>query len=126
MAHFVVEYSDNLGQTDESIQRLLNALHQSAIQTELFPLKGIRSRAYCCKHYRVADGNSAHGFSHLEVKLGAGRTLTEKQNAANAFFEVFCQHFSEQAKQQGVALSFEMKELEAVLKFNKNNITKFL
>jgi 5-carboxymethyl-2-hydroxymuconate isomerase len=126
MAHFVIEYSDNLGEDAESIQSLLSALHQAAEDTGLFPLKGIRSRAYCCKQYRMADGNPQHGFVHLQVLLGAGRTMEEKQTAADLFFAVFTEHFSEHYNERGMALSFEMKELEPVLKFNKNNIQEYL
>ena len=126
MAHFVLEFSDNLGVSDTSIQALFSALHQTAEATGLFPLKGIRSRAYPCQYYRMADGNPEHGFVHLEVKLGAGRSLEDRQAAADAFFKVYCDHFSEQLAQRGMAISFEMKELEPVLKFNKNNIQDYL
>jgi len=126
MAHFVLEYSDNLEQDQKSIQDLFSALHQAAADTKLFPLKGIRSRAYCCEQYRMADGNPEHGFAHLQVLLGAGRTMEEKQSAADLFFEVFTEHFSAKCDQHGMALSFEMKELEPVLKFNKNNIEDYL
>lgn len=126
MAHFVLEYSDNLGQDQQSIQDLFKALHQAAEDTKLFPLKGIRSRAYCCEQYHMADGNPEHGFAHLQVLLGAGRTMQEKQGAADLFFDVFTKHFSEHHDKHGMALSFEMKELEPVLKFNKNNIQDYL
>ena len=126
MAHFVLEYSDNLGQDDDSIQNLFSALHQAAAETKLFPFKGIRSRAYCCKQYRMADGNPQHGFAHLQFLLGTGRTMDEKQGAADLFFEVFTSHFSTNYEEHGIALSFEMKELEPVLKFNKNNIQDHL
>ena len=126
MAHFVLEYSDNLAQTDETIQSLFATLHQAAKETDMFPIKGIRSRAYCCQQYRMADGNPEHGFAHLEVKLGAGREQDQKQAAAEAFFAVFTAHFDQLVKQRGMALSFEMKELEPVLKFNKNNIADYL
>ncbi len=126
MAHFILEYSDNLDQDQASVQSLLAALHTAAEQTGLFPLKGIRSRAYCCKQHRMADGNSDHGFAHLEVKLGVGRSLEERQAAAVAFFEVLTAHFADLSAKRGMALSFEMKELEPVLKFNKNNIQEYL
>jgi len=126
MAHFVLEFSDNLDHSRSSIQNLFEALHQSAELTGLFPVKGIRSRAYPCRHYRLADGNPEHGFAHLEVKLGAGRSLEDRQMAAELFFNVFCDHFSDQIAQRGMAISFEMKELEPVLKFNKNNIQDHL
>lgn len=126
MAHFVLEYSDNLGKDKDSIQSLFSALHQAAEGTGLFPYKGIRSRAYCCEQYRMADGNPQHGFAHLQVLLGAGRTMKEKQAAADAFFKVFTEYFASQFDEHGMALSFEMKELEPVLKFNKNNIQDHL
>jgi 5-carboxymethyl-2-hydroxymuconate isomerase len=126
MAHFVLEYSANLAEETESIQTLLSNLHQAAENTGLFPLKGIRSRAYCCEQYRMADGNPQHGFAHLQVLLGAGRSMEEKQAAADAFFEVFTAHFDSHYQTRGMALSFEMKELEPVLKFNKNNIQEYL
>ena len=126
MAHFVLEFSDNLEQDDTDIQRLFSALHSAAEATGLFPLKGIRSRAYPCKHYRMADGNPEHGFAHLEVKLGAGRSLEDRQAAADSFFKVYYEHFAEAAAQRGMAISFEMKELEPVLKFNKNNVQEYL
>ena len=74
MAHFILEFSDNLDHSRSSIQALFEALHKSAEITGLFPLKEIRSRASLCRHYRIADGNPDHGFAHLEVKLAAGRS----------------------------------------------------
>lgn len=130
MAHFILEYSDNLfndaEHSNNSIQDLFSALHYAAEKTQLFPMKGVRSRAYACHQYRLADGNPQHSFAHLEVKLGAGRTMEDKKQAADLFFSVFSNHFSENFNRQGIALSFEMKELDPVLKFNKNNIQDYL
>lgn len=126
MPHFVLEYSDNLDQNDESIQSLFEQLHEAARATELFPFKGLRSRGYCCSQHRMADGNPNHGFAHLEVKIGVGRSMEEKQKAADSFFAVFCDHFETQVQKRGMALSFELRELEPVLKFNKNNVADHL
>lgn len=126
MAHFVLEYSDNLDQTDTTIQRLFSELHEAAKETGLFPFKGIRSRGYCCTQSHIADGNPQHGFAHLEVKLGSGRSMQERQAAADSFFKIYCHHFAEQVEQRGMAISFEMRELEPILKFNKNNVQDYL
>jgi 5-carboxymethyl-2-hydroxymuconate isomerase len=126
MAHFVLEYSDNLGEDKASIQSLFAALHSAAEATGLFPLKGLRSRGYCCENHRMADGNPEHGFAHLEVKLGVGRSMQDRSVAADAFFKVLTEHFAGQVASRGMALSFEMKELEPVLKFNKNNVADYL
>lgn len=126
MAHFVLEYSDNIPVATLDLQTLFANLHQAAVETGLFPLKGIRSRAYACHDYRMADGNPQHVFVHLTVLLGAGRSLEEREVAAKSFFQVLEQHFAACFEQGGVAMSFEMKELEPVLKYNKNNIQDYL
>ncbi len=126
MAHFVLEYSNNIAKSTLALQELFSKLHQAAEETGLFPLKGIRSRAYACDDFRMADGNPEHMFVHLEVKLGAGRSIEEREAAAKSFFEVLTQHFGTCFEQRGVAMSFEMKELEPVLKYNKNNIQDYL
>jgi len=126
MAHFVLEFSDNLDHSRSSIQRLFEALHKSAELTGLFPIKDIRSRAHPCRHYRLADGHSEYGFAHLEVKLGTGHSLEDRKMAAELFFNVFCDHFNDQIEQRGMAVSFEMSESESMLKLNKNNIQDYL
>ncbi|MEZ5480051.1 MAG: 5-carboxymethyl-2-hydroxymuconate Delta-isomerase [Thiolinea sp.] len=126
MAHFILEYSDNIDKETLFLPRLFADLHQAAVETGLFPLKGIRSRAYPCHDYRMADGNPEHCFMHLTVLLGHGRSLEEREAAAQRFFQVYSAHFDDCFARRGVAMSFEMKELEPVLKYNRNNIQDYL
>ena len=126
MAHFVLEYSDNISADILNLQTLFAQLHQAAMATGIFPLKGIRSRAYACHDYRMANGNPEHIFVHLTVLLGAGRSLEERELAAKSFFKVLEAHFASCFESRGVAMSFEMKELEPVLKYNKNNLQDYL
>lgn len=126
MAHFVLEYSANIPAETLNLQLLFSKLHQAAVDSGLFPLKGIRSRAYACHDYRMADGNPEHIFVHLSVLLGAGRSLEEREGAAQSFFQIVHLHFASCFEHRGVALSFEMKELEPILKYNKNNLQDYL
>jgi len=126
MAHFVIEYSDNIPGEALALQALFAKLHQAAVDTGLFPLKGIRSRAYACHDYRMADGNPSFMFTHMTVLMGAGRSMEDREKAAKLFFDVLKTHFADCFDGKGMALSFEMKELEPVLKYNKNNIQDFL
>ncbi len=126
MAHFILEYSANLGQQELDLNTLFEKLHQAAIDTQLLPLAGIRSRAHRCEHFRVADGNANHGFVHLQVKLGAGRSDAEKKAAAESFFEVLGTHLDPIYVRQGLAISFEMTELPPTLKYNKNNLRNYV
>lgn len=126
MAHFIFEYSANLKTEALGFDELFSKLHTAAIATELFPLAGIRSRAHCCEDFRVADGNPDYGFVHLQVKLGAGRSESEKSSAAESFFAVLSEHLEPLYQQQGLAISFEMTELPTTLKYNKNNLRDYL
>ena len=126
MAHFILEYSDNVDAGLLAIPQLLASLHDCAVATGLFPLKGIRSRAHPCSDFRVADGNPRHMFAHLTFLVGTGRSLEEREAAAKALFAVYTEHFEQCFQQRGVALSFEMRELEPVTKYNKNNIADHL
>lgn len=126
MAHFVLEYSSNITRDRLQLQQLFEKLHTAAKETGIFPYKGIRSRAYACQDYRIADGNPEHMFLHLSVLIGAGRTDAEKEQASKAFFAVYEAHFASCFETRGVAMSFEMRELEPVYKFNKNNIQDYL
>lgn len=126
MAHFVLEYSSNITRDRLQLQQLFEKLHTAAKETGIFPYKGIRSRAYACQDYRIADGNPEHMFLHLSVLIGAGRTDPEKDQASKAFFAVYEAHFASCFETRGVAMSFEMRELEPVYKFNKNNIQDYL
>ena len=126
MAHFVLEYSENIPKEHLLLQALFEKLHSAAESTDLFPFKGIRSRAHACSDFRVADGNPNHIFIHLSVLIGNGRAMEEREHAAKLFFNVLSEHFSSQFDEKGVAMSFEMRELEPVLKYNKNNIQEHL
>ena len=71
------------------------------------------------------DKRKKHNERQLKKNVNQ-RTMEERQIAADLFFEVFTKHFQSQSDKHGMALSFEMKELEPVLKFNKNNIQDHL
>lgn len=126
MAHFVLEYSDNIGVEALSVQVLFERLHAAAVATDLFPLKGVRSRAYACSDYRIADGNPEHVFIHLSVVVGAGRSLAERESVSKVLFKEYVDHFEMLFDKCGVAMSFEMRELEPLLKYNRNNIEAYL
>lgn len=126
MAHFIVEYSANLGVQEIRIDALLEDLHAAALDTGLFPLAGIRSRAHCCSEYRVADGSADFAFAHVLVKVGAGRTEQELQQAFDCFAAVLDRHFEPVLATRGLALSMELQALPATLRINRNNLREYL
>ena len=125
MPHFILEYSANL---DESIDipELLKTLSEAAVETELFPLAGIRCRAHRCEHFRIADGNPNFGFLHLQIKIGVGRSEEAKKEAAGSIFKAMSPVLQPLSDRQGLAISFEMSELPTILKYNKKNLRDYL
>jgi len=125
MAHFILEYSENLANKSLDLDALFAQLIEEAVGTGIFPLAGIRCRAHKCEHFRVADGSADFGFVHLNVRIGSGRSEDDKARAAKVLFGVLSEHLSVIYDSQGLAISFELTELPTH-KFNQNNLRDYL
>jgi 5-carboxymethyl-2-hydroxymuconate isomerase len=121
MPHFVVDYSANLHDRLD-FQPLFKDLHDYVVSTGEFPIGGARSRAIRCDDYRVADGREEFAYINLTLKIGAGRSFELREMVAKRVFEIFTEWMQPITDNTYVMISFEMSELEPVLKFNKNNI----
>jgi len=121
MPHFIVEYSENLHE-DLDFQKLFSALHQYIVSTGHFPLAGVRSRAIKYQDYRVADGRDDFSFLNLNLKIGHGRDLALKKIVAEQVFSILTDWMKSITDTQYCQISFEMTELDPILKFNKNNL----
>ena len=73
MAHFTVDYSPNL-EPEVDIAALCDLIRRAAIDTGVFPLPGIRVRAFAATHISIADGNAQHGYIDIAVRLRGGRS----------------------------------------------------
>ena len=125
MAHIVIEYSANLrGQFD--LDGFLKAVHQAALATGVFPIGGIRTRAYEAEHYVIADGNPDNAFVHLSLKVGHGRDLETRKRAGEAIFAVACQQLAAVFERLPVGIALEMQEIDPVLTFKKNNLHDYV
>ncbi|TYL47690.1 5-carboxymethyl-2-hydroxymuconate Delta-isomerase [Marinomonas sp. IMCC 4694] len=121
MPHFIVEYSANL---DDKLdfQPLFKAFHEYVVSTGEFPLGGVRSRAIRCDDYRVADGRDDFALLNLTLKIGHGRSMALRQEVADNVFRILCEWMAPITDNGYCQISFELTELDPVLKFNKNNI----
>ncbi len=124
MPHVILEYSDNLNLTDKDIAEFQQNVNQKVHDTGLFPLKGIRSKAYCCTQHCIADGNPKHAFVHLEIKIGIGRTEQEKDRVTKLLLNYLIEFFD--SGTQGIAISIQLSELEPIHKYNHNTIGTYL
>lgn len=121
MAHIVIEYSAGLRDRLE-LPALLSAVHQAALQTGVFPIGGLRTRAYEAQHYVIADGHPDNAFVHVSLKVGHGRDLDTRKRACATIFEAACRQLAPIYESQPLAISLEMQEIDPVLTFKKNNL----
>ena len=121
MAHIVIEYSAGL-RDRLALPALLAAVHQAALATGIFPIGGLRTRAYEAQHYFIADGHPDNAFVHLSLKVGHGRDVTTRKQAGEAIFDAACRQLAPIYESQPLAISLEMQEIDAVLTFKKNNL----
>ena len=122
MAHFIYEYSANLPREQLDLAGLMAKMHDAAADSGIFPLAGIRSRAICCDDFRIGDGNPDNGFVNLSMKVGRGRNLETRKEIGQTLFDILIEHLQPVFDSRGLAVSFEMRELEEHVKFNHKNI----
>jgi 5-carboxymethyl-2-hydroxymuconate isomerase len=122
MAHFIYEYSANLPAEQLDLPALMQKMHRAAADSGVFPLSGIRSRALRCEEFCVGDGNPANGFLNLSMKVGHGRDLDTRMSVGKLLFDTLMEHLQPLLDNQPLAVSFEMRELDEHVKFNRKNI----
>ncbi len=125
LPHVVIEYSANLaGQLN--VPALMQVLRDSALATGIFPLGGMRVRAYRAEDYLVADGHPANAFVHIVMRIGHGRDLETRKRAGDAIFTAACASLASLYDRTPLGISFEMQEIEPVLAFRKNNLHEYV
>ena len=121
MPHLTIEYSANLAAAVD-IQALVDRLHAAAIETGVFPLGGIRTRAEARQHYRIADGDPAHAFVHVVLRIAAGRDAATRERAGQHVFDALTAMLAPVRDTRGLALSFELQEIAPAWSARLNNI----
>jgi len=122
MPHFIVEYTDNLA-AEADIPGLLKKINEALVaRADLFPVGGIRSRAIELRDYLVADGAGDDAFVHAVLKIGAGRSESDKRTVCETLFRVMSSHFAELYEKRYLALSMELIEFSEQGTFKQNNI----
>jgi 5-carboxymethyl-2-hydroxymuconate isomerase len=125
MAHIIIEFSANLrGQFD--LDEFLRAVHGAALATGVFPIGGIRTRAYAAEHYVIADANPDNAFVHINLRVGHGRDVETRKKACEAIFAAACQQLGAVFERSPLGIALEMQEIDPVLTFKKNNLHEYV
>ena len=111
MPHLIIDYSANL---EDAIDMggLCECLRLVATGLDAFPAAGVRVRAHAARHYAIADGNPAHGYIDVVVRLRAGRDLAVKQAATQVLFAAAKEFIGAVMAKRPIALSFEMRDID--------------
>jgi 5-carboxymethyl-2-hydroxymuconate isomerase len=123
--HILIEYSANLREHLDFPEFLL-ALRGAALTTGVFPVGGIRIRAYEASHYLIADGHPDNAFVHIMLRVGHGRDLETRKRACDAIFAAACGHLDGLYRRIPLGISLEMQEIDAVLTCKKNNLHEYV
>lgn len=93
MPHLVMEYSNS---ADErlNMQGLLEDLHQVAIDSELFSVDDVKSRAIRVHSWLVGDKGNSVDFIHITIELLSGRTTEQKRELSRALMNVLAEQAS--------------------------------
>ena len=121
MPHLIIEYSANLRER-LALPSLIERMHATALETGVFPIGGLRTRAAEREHYRIADGHPANGFVHVTARIGHGRDAPTRMRAATMLFDALCAQLQPLFEDSPLGISFEVQELDPVLNFKKNNL----
>jgi 5-carboxymethyl-2-hydroxymuconate isomerase len=125
MPHLNIEYSANL-QDALDIQALVDRIHETALETGVFPLGGVRTRAEPRSYYRIANGDPRAGYIHMMVRIGSGREFETRRAAGDKIFKALCDFTQDLFDARPLALSFELHEIPSDMAWRKNNLHDLL
>ncbi len=130
MPHCLLEYSANLetrgdfsALTKKIAATMLAQRHDiNGDSVPVFPIGGVRVRAYRTDSYCIGDGSIEAGFVHAEMKIGAGRSAQTIKQSGDAVFATIKEHFAEEFARTGLALSMEINEFSEEGSWKHNNL----
>lgn len=87
MPHITVKYSANL-EAQVSPRRLVDAIHRAALETSVFPIGDLRTRAERRDVYAVTDGDPDNAFVAVVARIGEGRDAATRKRVAATLMAV--------------------------------------
>ena len=119
MPHLTIEYSENItGSVD--IGALCVVMRDAMVETGIFPLGGIRVRAFPCQTYVIADAAQDYGYLHMICRVGHGRDEPTRLAAADTLYSA-AEAYLKPRMQRPFALSLDLDELHPVTSLKRYN-----
>jgi 5-carboxymethyl-2-hydroxymuconate isomerase len=121
MPHLSIEHSANLDRTGD-LPGLCLTLRATLMETRLFEEGAIRVRTLPCPHYAIADLHPDNAFAALLLRIGAGRSESERERLGSAVITAAQAHFARHLAQLHFALSLDIVENDPKLSWKTNTI----
>lgn len=121
MPHLRIEYSSGLADRAD-IGALCRSLHQAMVETGIFPLAGIRVRAFAADHAIVAEGLPENDFAALILSVGAGRSKEALADAGAKIMAAAEAALAEPLATPHFALSLEIRVIDPDLSWKNTPI----
>lgn len=121
MPHIQIDYSASLA--DAVAQgRLVDRVHQAAIDSGIFPVWGIRTFARAVDDCRVGNGQAGNGFVNLSVRIAPGRSLALRQRIGQLLFGAVLDAMGPLFDKHRLGCQLEVTEFDAALSVYQNNL----
>ncbi len=122
MPHITIDYTPNLAD-DIRQADLVNAVHQAADATKVFPLWGIRTLARAADMATVAHGDPAVGFIQITARIAPGRDLATRQRVTKALFDAALACMAAVRARRELGIQLEVTEYNQDVCLHWNNLT---
>lgn len=121
MAHLRIEYSAGL-EKKVDLSSVCKKLSDVMVKTKIFPVGGIRVRAFRADDFSIADNHNRNLFCDLVLRMGEGRAEEERIRAGEEPISGAKEIFSELLESQYFALSLEVIEINSSFSWKTNSI----
>jgi len=121
MPHLSMEYSANLADHVD-LTGLCRQLNATLLDTGFFEPGAIRVRTLRCDYYSVADELPENAFLDASLRIGEGRSETDRQQMGEALFACLQAELAELFETPHFCLSLEVREISRDLSWKKNAI----
>lgn len=91
MPHLIIEYSANACAVDQ-LRKVVQAAHEVMVQSGLFSLADIKTRAYRAEHFMLGGNGEQGSFMHATVALLEGRSVAQRQALSEAVRDALQRH----------------------------------
>ena len=125
MPHQIIEVSSSVADMLD-LDDLVCELHEVAAKQEALPLGGLRTRIHIASRSLVADQSPNLGFIAVYLRIAEGRSIEVRKAVGEALFMCLCEHIDSQVGDAPLALSYEIQEIIAETRWNRNRVPEFM